>query len=48
VYELAKWADTIPYEILVRIGPRVKRVATEPQDGADAVMDDEELLSDEL
>jgi alanine racemase len=46
VYELAKWADTIPYEIFVRIGARVKRVATDPQDGADAVMDDEqELLS---
>jgi alanine racemase len=44
VYELAKWADTIPYEILVRIGPRVKRVATEPQDGFDAVVDDEEEL----
>jgi alanine racemase len=48
VYELAKWADTIPYEILSRIGPRVKRVPVEPQDGADAVVDDEEeLLSDD-
>ncbi|HTL30605.1 MAG TPA: alanine racemase, partial [Tepidisphaeraceae bacterium] len=46
VYELAKWADTIPYEILARIGQRVKRVAVQPQDGSDAVVgDEEELLS---
>jgi alanine racemase len=44
VYELAKWADTIPYEIFARIGPRVKRVAIQPQDGSDAVVDDEEEL----
>lgn len=31
-YELAKWANTIPYEILSRIGPRVKRVAVDPED----------------
>lgn len=29
VYALAKWADTIPYEIFCRIGPRVKRVMRE-------------------
>ena len=28
-YALARWADTIPYEIFCRIGPRVKRVARE-------------------
>jgi alanine racemase len=31
-YELARWANTIPYEILSRIGPRVKRVAVDPED----------------
>ena len=25
VYELAKWSDTIPYEVFCRIGQRVKR-----------------------
>lgn len=44
VYELAKWADTIPYEIFVHIGQRVKRVAIQPQDGSDQVVDDEEEL----
>ena len=29
VYALARWADTIPYEIFCRIGPRVKRVMRE-------------------
>lgn len=32
VYALAKWANTIPYEIFSRIGPRVKRIAVEPMD----------------
>lgn len=32
VYELAKWANTIPYEILSRIGPRIKRVPIDPED----------------
>lgn len=32
VYALAKIADTIPYELFTRIGPRVKRVAVEPAD----------------
>ena len=32
VYELARWADTIPYEVFCRIGPRVKRVAVEPEE----------------
>lgn len=36
VYELARWADTIPYEVFCRIGPRVKRVAAEPEEAADA------------
>lgn len=29
VYALAKWAETIPYEILSRIGPRMPRVIVE-------------------
>ncbi|HEX8914766.1 MAG TPA: alanine racemase, partial [Humisphaera sp.] len=32
VYELSRWANTIPYEVLSRIGPRVKRVAVDPED----------------
>lgn len=32
VYELARWANTIPYEILSRIGARVKRVPIDPED----------------
>src|SRR5215213_2059652 len=32
VYHLAKWAETIPYEILSRIGPRVKRVAADTEE----------------
>lgn len=31
VYALAKWADTIPYEVFCRIGPRVQRVAVAPE-----------------
>jgi alanine racemase len=31
IYALAKWADTIPYEIFCRIGPRVQRVAVAPE-----------------
>ncbi|HEY2586341.1 MAG TPA: alanine racemase [Tepidisphaeraceae bacterium] len=30
-YALAKWADTIPYEIFCRIGPRIQRVAVAPE-----------------
>ncbi|HSV16028.1 MAG TPA: alanine racemase [Tepidisphaeraceae bacterium] len=43
VYQLAKWADTIPYEIFCRIGPRVRRVAVEPTDGREvsATADDQ-------
>jgi alanine racemase len=36
VYELARWADTIPYEVFCRIGPRIKRVAVEPDEPEDA------------
>jgi len=32
VYRLAEWSDTIPYEVLSRIGPRVRRVAIDPAD----------------
>lgn len=31
VYALAKWADTIPYEIFCRIGARVQRAAVAPE-----------------
>jgi alanine racemase len=31
-YCLARWMDTIPYEVFTRIGPRVKRVAVHPED----------------
>ena len=34
-YELARLADTIPYEILCRIGPRVRRVGVDPDDNVD-------------
>jgi alanine racemase len=34
-YVLAKQAETIPYEILCRIGPRVRRVGTDPADAKD-------------
>ena len=34
-YELARLADTIPYEILCRIGPRVRRVGVAPDDSQD-------------
>jgi alanine racemase len=37
VYQLARWADTLPYEIFSRIGPRVKRVAHDPEVGAENV-----------
>ncbi len=37
VYKLAEWDDTIPYEIFCRIGQRVKRVATEPEEAEGAV-----------
>jgi len=30
-YALAKWADTIPYEVFCRIGQRVQRVAVNPE-----------------
>ena len=32
VYRLAEWSDTIPYEVLCRIGSRVRRVAIDPAD----------------
>jgi alanine racemase len=33
VYRLAEWAGTIPYEIISRIGHRVRRIAVDPMDG---------------
>ncbi|MGB7158924.1 MAG: alanine racemase [Tepidisphaeraceae bacterium] len=45
VYQLAKWADTIPYEVFCRIGPRVKRVGVDPVDSPVArEVDDENRL----
>jgi alanine racemase len=43
VYRLAEWGSTIPYEILSRIGSRVKRVAVDPMDGDEisALVDEE-------
>ncbi|HLL89346.1 MAG TPA: alanine racemase C-terminal domain-containing protein, partial [Tepidisphaeraceae bacterium] len=32
IYDVAQRAGTIPYEILCKIGPRVRRVATDPVD----------------
>src|SRR6267143_1373325 len=29
-YQLARWGETIPYEILCRIGQRIPRVAVDP------------------
>ena len=34
-YELARLAETIPYEILCRIGPRVRRIGIDPEDTAE-------------
>ncbi len=36
-YQLARWADTIPYEVFSRIGPRVKRVAYDPDAAAGSI-----------
>ena len=36
VYRLAEWDETIPYEILCRIGKRVGRVAIDPEEPAPA------------
>ena len=33
-YELARLAETIPYEILCRIGARVTRIGVDPEDEA--------------
>ena len=37
IYRLAEWSETIPYEVLCRIGPRVRRVAVNPGDGRETV-----------
>ncbi len=37
VHDLATWAGTIPYEILVRVGPRVRRVYLEPEEKSRAL-----------
>ena len=40
VYNLARWSNTIPYEVFCRIGPRVQRVVIEPEE---AGLDDAEM-----
>ena len=40
VYQLADWAETIPYEVFCRIGPRVKRVSLEQVEEPEAVADE--------
>jgi alanine racemase len=44
LYKLAEWAGTIPYEIVSRIGPRVRRLAIDPSDNEElsAVADEED------
>ena len=37
VYQLAEWSNTIPYEVLCRIGPRVRRMAIDPVDSREPV-----------
>lgn len=37
VYKLAEWDETIPYEILCRIGQRVGRVPIDPEEPAEAL-----------
>lgn len=34
-YELARHAETITYEILCRLGPRVRRIGIDPEDGVE-------------
>jgi hypothetical protein len=34
---LAKWAETIPYEVFCRTGRRIKRVAVDPEDAPAAL-----------
>jgi alanine racemase len=47
VYRLAEWAETIPYEIISRIGHRVRRVAIDPMDGQEVTaIADEQSDSD--
>jgi alanine racemase len=37
IYKLAEWENTIPYEVLCRIGQRVRRVAVDPSDGREPI-----------
>ena len=46
VYQLAEHAETIPYEILCRIGPRVARVGVDPTDHEDTGRERQSLDAD--
>jgi hypothetical protein len=46
VYELAKHAQTIPYEIFARIGSRVRRVAVDPVEETDPIDLQDESAND--
>ena len=43
MYRLARWAETIPYEIFCGIGPRVQRVAVDGPDAPPAGGGDEAI-----
>lgn len=45
-YKLASWAETIPYEIFCRIGPRVRRIAVDPTDAREIPANAEDDASD--
>jgi alanine racemase len=46
-YNLAQWADTIPYEVFCRIGPRVRRVPVAPEGWGDSAATHEEEMREE-
>src|SRR5262249_2299079 len=48
VYELAKHAQTIPYEIFARIGSRVRRVAIDPVEDIDSITAQDQAADDPI
>ena len=48
VYELAKHAQTIPYEIFTRIGSRVRRVAIDPADDSNTIDVEDQTADDSV